>query len=74
MRAADPGLRDGSPAAGGPIGGLTPQQAALFNASANVFQEIDSVDRSMPGEKGIGLGPSFNMNSCAGCHNYPAPG
>lgn len=74
FKAADPGLRGGSPAAGGPIDGLTPQQLALFNASAGVFQEIDSVDGSVPGETGNGLGPSFNMNSCSGCHNYPAPG
>ena len=74
FKATDPGPRDGPPAAGGAIGGLTPQQLALFNASANVFQEVDSVDGSLPGEKGTGLGPSFNMNSCSGCHNSPAAG
>src|SRR6185437_9132294 len=46
----------------------------LFNSSAGVFQEVDSVDGFMPGEKGTGLGPSFNLNSCSGCHNYPAAG
>ncbi|HEY1242326.1 MAG TPA: di-heme oxidoredictase family protein [Bryobacteraceae bacterium] len=74
FRATDPGLRDGAPAAGGPISGLTPQQVAMFNASNDVFQEVDSIDGSMPSEEGKGLGPSFNMNSCSGCHNFPAVG
>ena len=39
-----------------------------------VFEEIDSVSGTIPGEDGIGLGPRFNMNGCAGCHAFPATG
>jgi CxxC motif-containing protein (DUF1111 family) len=36
--------------------------------------EVDSVAGTMAGEGGVGLGPRFNMNSCAGCHAQPAVG
>jgi CxxC motif-containing protein (DUF1111 family) len=35
------------------------------------FQEIDSVSGTIPGEPGVGLGPTFNGNSCAMCHAEP---
>lgn len=72
--AQDPGIRSGSPAAGGPIAGLTSNQSALFTATQLTFQEVDSVAGAMPGEPGVGLGPSFNMNSCSGCHAFPTAG
>ena len=28
----------------------------------------------MPGETGVGLGPRFNLNGCAGCHAFPTVG
>jgi CxxC motif-containing protein (DUF1111 family) len=35
------------------------------------FQEVDSVSGTLPGEPGLGLGPTFNGNSCAMCHAEP---
>src|SRR5579871_1012762 len=72
--AADPGVRAGAPAAGTAISGLSPAQMSQFQAAQNTFAEVDSVSGTMPGEPGTGLGPSFNMNSCAGCHAFPAIG
>jgi CxxC motif-containing protein (DUF1111 family) len=68
---SDPGVRNTPPAAGGPIAGLTGQQLAIFNLAKADFTEIDSVSGTIPGEPGKGLGPTFNMNSCAGCHAFP---
>jgi CxxC motif-containing protein (DUF1111 family) len=73
-QAKDPGVRGGSAGAGGPIAGLTAQQLALFQTMQATFNEVDSVLGTIPGETGSGLGPSFNMNSCAGCHAFPAVG
>ncbi len=71
--ATDPGPRGGPPAAGGPLPGLTQQELELFNAGKESIQEVDSVSGKIP-NTGLGLGPRFNMNSCAGCHGFPAPG
>jgi CxxC motif-containing protein (DUF1111 family) len=62
----DPGVRPGNPGAGVPLAGLPGATAALFATAQATFNEVDSV--------ASGLGPSFNMNSCAGCHAFPAPG
>ncbi len=62
----DPGVRNGSPGAGGPLPGLTAAQLAAFTAGLAVFQEIDGV--------ADGLGPRFNLDSCGGCHAFPAIG
>ena len=70
----DPGVRAGSAGAGGPVAGLKPNESALFTAGQARFAEVDSVSGTVPGEAGSGLGPSFNMNSCAGCHAFPAIG
>jgi CxxC motif-containing protein (DUF1111 family) len=70
----DPGVRGGAPGAGGPLPGLGTLEIAFFTAAANRFQEIDSVSGTISGEKGSGLGPRFNMNSCAGCHAQPTVG
>ena len=70
----DPGVRGGAAGAGGAIGGLSPQQQASFATALGVFQEVDSVSGTLPGEPGKGLGPGFNLNSCSGCHAFPAPG
>lgn len=69
----DPGPR-ASPAstAGSPLGGLTPNELAAFTAAKAVFQEVDSVSGTLSG--GSGLGPRFNMDSCAGCHAHPTVG
>jgi hypothetical protein len=62
----DPGPRPGPPAAGRPLPGLTPTELATFQAGAQRFQTTDSVS--------TGLGPRFNLNSCASCHSQPAFG
>jgi CxxC motif-containing protein (DUF1111 family) len=64
--ATDPGVRGGAAGAGGPIAGLTANQQAFFDAGTDVFGEIDAVPN--------GLGPRFNLDSCAGCHAQPAVG
>jgi CxxC motif-containing protein (DUF1111 family) len=70
----DPGVRRGGADAGGPLPGLAAPEQAFFAATKTVFQEIDSVSGTIPGEDGIGLGPRFNLNGCAGCHAFPATG
>ena len=62
----DPGVRSGSPGAGGSLTGLTAAQLAAFTAGLAAFQEIDDVPD--------GLGPRFNLDSCGGCHAFPAIG
>jgi CxxC motif-containing protein (DUF1111 family) len=58
--------------AGGPLPGLTAAQSELFLANLEDFGEVDSVDGSADTSKG--LGPRFNLHSCAGCHAFPAIG
>lgn len=72
--ATDPGPRPGAIDAGNPIPGLTPDQLNAFNIAKETFNAFDSVDGSVPGEDDEGLGPTFNGNSCAGCHAFPASG
>lgn len=64
--AIDPGVRGGPPGAGLAIPGVTSNETAFFNAGAEAFAEIDGVPD--------GLGPRFNLDSCAGCHAQPAMG
>ena len=70
----DPGPRPGPPAAGQPLPGLTPAEMAGFQEGARRFLEIVSVTGTQPGAPDSGLGPRFNLNSCAGCHAQPAVG
>lgn len=49
-----------------PIVGLTPAQLQLFCAGLKEFRNPDAVKD--------GLGPTMNLNSCVGCHAYPAAG
>src|SRR5215470_16048803 len=67
----DPGVRGGRPGAGGPLRGLNTDETTAFTAARDVFAEVDSVSGTVAGEDGAGLGPRFNMNSCAGCHAQP---
>jgi len=63
----DPGVRGGPPAAGQPIAGLTLGELDFFTrVGIPVFSEVDTVAE--------GLGPRFNLDSCAGCHAFPAVG
>jgi CxxC motif-containing protein (DUF1111 family) len=49
------------------LGDLTGPQLNLFNAGIAEFMKRDEV-------KADGLGPRMNLDSCAGCHGYPAVG
>jgi CxxC motif-containing protein (DUF1111 family) len=44
----------------------------LFEESLEAFNELDSVAGA--GNTSAGLGPRFNLDSCAGCHSFPAVG
>jgi CxxC motif-containing protein (DUF1111 family) len=51
---------------GAPLAGLTSRELELFRLGREDFLEVESADE--------GLGPMFNGNSCAQCHNIPAVG
>jgi CxxC motif-containing protein (DUF1111 family) len=62
----DPGVRAGSVIVGKPLSTLSPSQMQFFTDGLARFNEIDQVAN--------GLGPTFNSNSCGGCHAQPAAG
>ena len=62
------------PVTGDPIAGLTEAQKALFTEGLARFNEVDSVQGGDVEAPGKGLGPRFNLDSCAGCHAYPTVG
>src|SRR5262249_24725521 len=64
--AGGPGGRPGAVAAGSPLPGLTSGQMAYFLAGQEEFAAADSVTD--------GLGPRMNLDSCGGCHAFPAIG
>jgi CxxC motif-containing protein (DUF1111 family) len=68
----DPGPRGGPAAAGGSYQNLTDAEKSFFGTATMRFMEVDSVSGTI--EDGSGLGPTFNGNSCAGCHSQPAIG
>jgi len=70
----DPGVRTGPAGAGGPLPNLDPLALSFFESASARFEEIDSVSGTIVGERGFGLGPRFNLNSCSGCHAFPAVG
>jgi hypothetical protein len=70
----DPGPRSGPAAAGSFYPTLNPNEQNFFNQAQLRFQEIDSVSGGIPGENGVGLGPTLNGNSCAQCHAQPTIG
>ncbi len=61
-----PGVRGGPAGAGGPLPGLTSAELAFFQAGLATFREVEAVID--------GLGPRFNLDSCAGCHAQPVTG
>jgi CxxC motif-containing protein (DUF1111 family) len=71
---SDSGPRGAPAGAGGPFPALNANETAFFNAAKARFQEIDSVSGAVAGEAGVGLGPTFNGNSCAACHAQPDVG
>jgi CxxC motif-containing protein (DUF1111 family) len=70
----DPGPRGGTAGAGGFYPTLDANEQTLFSQAQLRFQEVDSVSGKIAGEAGVGLGPTFNGNSCAMCHAQPAIG
>jgi CxxC motif-containing protein (DUF1111 family) len=70
----DPGPRPGPAAAGSFYLTLNANEQTFFNQAQLRFQEVDSVSGGIIGESGVGLGPTFNGNSCAQCHAQPAMG
>jgi CxxC motif-containing protein (DUF1111 family) len=54
------------PALGEPLANLTREQRAQFNEGKQVFQRVFKPEN--------GLGPLFNGNSCAECHESPVVG
>ena len=69
----DPGVRGGAAGAGGPLAGIGLQEEKFFNNGQTRFQQTESVSGTIQGT-GSGLGPTFNMDSCVGCHAQPAVG
>jgi CxxC motif-containing protein (DUF1111 family) len=75
----DPGVRGGPAGAGGPLPGLGAKERYYFKAARARFEAVDSVSGTINDApagvlSGGGLGPRFNLNSCAGCHAQPAVG
>jgi CxxC motif-containing protein (DUF1111 family) len=75
----DPGVRGGPAGAGGALPGLGTAELSLFTAALARFGAVDSVsgttnDAPAGTINGAGLGPRFNLNSCAGCHAQPTVG
>ena len=62
----DPGPRNGPPQPPRPIRGVTSAELQAFMQGLNTFTEIEDVAN--------GLGPRFNLDSCAGCHAQPTAG
>jgi CxxC motif-containing protein (DUF1111 family) len=71
--AADPGVRHGSASAGAMLPGLTPLEQRVFGVGREAFQDVASVHGTIPNTE-EGLGPRFNLDSCAGCHTHPEIG
>ena len=71
--ARDPGVRTGSNGAGGILPGLSPLEQRVFAVGKEAFEEVASVRGSIPDTE-AGLGPRFNLDSCEGCHAFPATG
>lgn len=70
----DPGPRSGAAGAGSSYPTLNSNEQLFFNQALQRFQEVDSVSGAIAGETGVGLGPTFNGNSCAMCHAQPTVG
>jgi CxxC motif-containing protein (DUF1111 family) len=68
LPAKDPGVRGSTLAVVSPmpLPGLTASEKALFDAGLADFKEVETV--------ADGLGPRFNLDSCAGCHSQPGTG
>jgi len=65
--AKDPGPRNGPADAGKAFADIAGARLAAFNASKADFNETEDVEEG-------GLGPTFNLDSCGGCHAHPDVG
>jgi CxxC motif-containing protein (DUF1111 family) len=70
LGARDPGVRGGPPGAGGLLAGLTALEQQVFAVGREAFLDVASVQGTIPNTE-AGLGPRFNLDSCAGCHAFP---
>jgi CxxC motif-containing protein (DUF1111 family) len=68
----DPGPRAGAPGAGFPYPTLNANERSLYSQAFLRFVKPMSVSGTI--EKGKGLGPTFNGNTCAMCHAQPSIG
>jgi CxxC motif-containing protein (DUF1111 family) len=66
----DPGVRGGTPGAGGPLQGLTADETAFFQDGQARFADVEVVTKG----SNNGLGPRFNSNQCLSCHFQPDAG
>jgi CxxC motif-containing protein (DUF1111 family) len=71
--AKDPGVRTGGAGAGGMLPNLSNLEQQVFGIGKEAFEEVASVQGTLPDTE-AGLGPRFNLDSCAGCHAQPATG
>lgn len=73
LAARDPGVRPVSSSDGAWLPDLTPLEKRAFEVGLEAFEEVASVQGG-PKDTEAGLGPRFNLDSCAGCHSHPAIG
>jgi CxxC motif-containing protein (DUF1111 family) len=71
--ARDPGVRAGGAGAGGMLPSASTLEQRVFGIGKEAFEEVASVQGTIPDTE-AGLGPGFNLDSCAGCHAHPAIG
>jgi CxxC motif-containing protein (DUF1111 family) len=67
FHARDPGLREVILTEPQFISGLSDRELQMWASSKAKFEKTDTV-------KDDGLGPTFNLDSCQGCHAYPQTG
>ena len=72
--AHDLGPRAGGIGAGQPLATLSADELKFFQDGQARFNQADSVRGGLPDGPGIGLGPTFNSNSCGSCHAQPSSG
>ena len=76
--AHDPGVRSSSGPVRDPdhLSGLMGNEKPMFDKGLEQFREEQSVRGEEGGVKDteLGLGPRFNLDSCAGCHAFPVTG
>jgi len=72
VTAIDPGPRPLPAGAGGFLPSLSANEKQIEPSITTEFNRVHDVVVTSPTDGG--LGPRFNSNSCASCHNYPAVG